>query len=200
MSVPITVSRGRAAVVALVAALALPAGASAAARGPLHGRVPAKQSAMFHALKRPAVHRLPRRVRQAVARDAQFRAAGADSTQARQVGTNSHPLYLVPGVNGICLVLPDGGTICSTNLQHVAAYGLHVDLATPTTNADGTTNLWGDVVSVGIAPNGYNAISLALQSGGTASGTISNNAYRVATNQPIASRTLTGPGVSPITE
>jgi hypothetical protein len=195
----IAVTRVRAAFVPLLAALVLPAGASATTHGPLHGRVPARESAIFRALKKPAVRSLPKRVRRALANGHQFQAVGADPTQARQVGTTEHPLYLVPGTEGICLVL-DSGSVCSPDLAHVAAYGLSVDIVNTTRNPDGTTNLWGDVVTVGVAPNGYDAISVTTQAGGTASGAIVNNSYRVATNGPIALRTLSGPGVSPITE
>lgn len=198
MSSLIAVIRSRAAVVPLVAALALPASASATSHGTLHGRVPARERAIFHAFKRPAVRSLPKRVRRAIARAAQFEATGADPTQARQVGTAEHPLYLVPGTEGICLIL-DNGSICSSDLGHVAAYGLGVDVVHATTNPDGTTNQFGDVVAVGVAPDGYDAVSVTTLAGATASGAIVNNSYRVPTNGPIVSRELTGPAVSPIT-
>jgi hypothetical protein len=176
------------------------AGSGSPARSsPLHGRVPAAQLAIFHVLKRPALRKLPRRVSRALAQSPAAHQMGADPNQARQVGTATKPFYLVPGTQGICLVLSDGGSVCTRNLTWVASYGLEVDVVNPTTNPDGSVNQWGDVTVFGVAPDGFTAATVTTDSGATVTGAIRNNSYVIHANGPIARTTFTGPGRDPVT-
>lgn len=167
--------------------------------GPLHGRVPAAQTRIFHVLKRPALKRLPKRVSRTLAHSPIARQVGADPNQVRQVGTTAQPFYLVPGTDGVCLVLSDGGSVCTRNLAWVTSYGLAVDIVNATTNPDGTVNLTGDVTALGVAPDGFAAATVTTEPGATATGTITNNSYVIHTSGAITRTTFTGPGRDPVT-
>jgi hypothetical protein len=167
--------------------------------GPLHGRVPAAQVAIFSVLKHPAVKHLPKRVSRALALNRAVRQLGIDLTQARRVGTASKPFYLLPGARGICLVLADGSSACTGNLASVASDGLAVDVANPTTNSDGTVDPTGDITALGLAADGFTAATVTTDSGATATGAITSNSYVIHTNGAIVRTTFTGPGRDPVT-
>lgn len=167
--------------------------------GSLHGKVPSAQAAIFHVLKRPAVRKMPKRVTRVLARNPVAHQMGVDITQARKLGNTAKTFYLVPGTHGICLVLSDGGSVCTGDLASVATYGLAVDLANPTTNADGTVNPTGDVTALGVAPDGFTSATVTTDSGVTVTGTIANNSYVIHTSEAIATTTFSGPGRDPVT-
>jgi hypothetical protein len=176
------------------------------ASGPLHGVVPPAQTAIFSALKGPAVHELPPPIVRSLSSGKSYEDLGIDGTQARLLGpfpTPAQPLYLIPGKRGICLFLNDGGSVCTAQLSWVAAYGISVDLVDPPkVNADGTLGLPTHVISLGAVPDGFTTVTAATIGGRSFTAGVINNGYLMETDGAIASgsRTLSGPGLASVTD
>jgi hypothetical protein len=176
------------------------------ASGALRGVVPAVQLAAFRALKAPPVRELPTTISRRLRTDPHYAELGIDGSQARRVGEAAAPFYLIPGKDGICIVLPDGGSACvnadslsQAGLAQVAATGLSVDLVDAATNPDGSISpAGGPATSFGVVPNGFTQVTATTLAGRTFSTNITNNSYVLKADGPIVSRTYTGPAVAPV--
>jgi hypothetical protein len=181
--------------------------------GPLHGVVPAAQTAIFGVLKAPPVSDLPTTITRRLGTVSVYEDLGIDGTQARLVGGASTPIYLIPGRRGICLVLNDGGSACvggaalnqlgqtqvaaTTGLTQVAATGLSFDVVDPTTNADGSVNPAGAVKSFGVVPDGIAQVTATTSAGHTFSASVAHNGYVLEADGPIVSRSYASTTAAP---
>lgn len=173
----------------------------AAVSAPLHGVVPPAQVAIFGVLKAPPTHELPSAISRTISDGPPvYKALGIDVTQAREVGPDMAPFFIVPGTSGICLFMTDGGSVCSQRLDRVATYGLSVDVVNPAPRPGGSIDPTGFVVTYGVAPDGFSAVTAVTSGGKQVTAGTSRNGYLLATDGPIASRTLTGPGRDPVSD
>jgi hypothetical protein len=176
-----------------------------AGAGPLHGVVPPAQVAIFASLTKPRATDVPRAiVRMFTAVGLRhLKQLGIDYTEARRLDVANVRFYLIPGQRGICLFMTDGGSVCSADLAWVARYGLNVNLVPPPaggvdlTSAPGTP---GPVLALGVVPRGITAVTVTATSGETVTAEQAGEAYVGLTRSAIASRTLTGPGLDPVTD
>lgn len=178
---------------------------TAIGEGPLHGVVPPAQVAIFASLAKPRATDVPRAIVRAFTTVGlqHLKQLGIDYTEARRLDVANARFYLIPGKRGICLFTIDGGSVCSANLASVARYGLNVNLVPPPagpvdqTSAPGTP---GPVVLLGVVPRGITAVTVTTTTGETVTADQAGEAYIGLTRAAIVSRTLTGPGLDPVTD
>ena len=170
-----------------------PAGVAPVASAPLTS-VPEDQARVFGVLRRPAATSVPAEVRaQFVPGAPGLSNVGADLAQARSVTAGGRTFYVVPGSKGICLVLPDGGSVCSADLPAVARNGLSVSVVPPAPGPVkdmGSTIGPGTIVTYGLAPDDVTDVVGTQEAGASVKAQTHDNAYILESDGPLITATF----------